>query len=234
MANAQERHPIDGPGTTASFDLLAWSYCDAPKPDLPEVPMLLRRRAGTADRLALRAAFDCLAQQPLAPAATLFASRHGEVHRSIEILDALKAGEVPSPMAFSLSVHNASAGLYSMARLDKAPSSALSAGPESLGMALFEAAALLKTGCSPVLVVAYDEALPEAMKPFATDEDAPYALALMVGAVGGRPCTLTLRHGTSASESVTQGKRLAAALQSGQPTADLSLGTRRWSWGHRA
>jgi len=218
----------------ARFHLLAWSYCDSPQPELPELPMLLRRRAAPVDRLALRAALDCLAQWPQAPAASLFASRHGEVQRSVEILDSLKQGESPSAMAFSLSVHNAAAGLLSLARHDKAPSSALSAGPDSLGLALFEAAALLKTAAGPVLVVAYDEALPSALKPFADDEDLPYGLALLLGTEGGSACTLNLGEGQAAASQIAQGKRLGLALRQGLSQADLSCGPRPWHWAQGA
>src|SRR5215471_20708496 len=44
----------------------------------------------------------------------VLASRHGEFSRTLTILAALATGELPSPADFSMSVHNALAGLLSI------------------------------------------------------------------------------------------------------------------------
>jgi hypothetical protein len=138
-----------------------------------EFPALLGRRASRSDRAGLRAALDCM-HGLAGPVSTVFASRHGEVHRSVELLEALARAEPLSPMAFSLSVHNAAAGLFSIGREDRSASTSVAAGRDSLPMALLEACGVLAEGAPRVLVVAHDEPVPAPFEP-SVDESAPHA-----------------------------------------------------------
>ncbi|HWT36575.1 MAG TPA: beta-ketoacyl synthase chain length factor, partial [Paraburkholderia sp.] len=88
----------------------------------------------------------------------VFASRHGELRRTTDILRNISAGEPVSPTSFSLSVLNAMSGVFGIARGDRSAASALSAGAETLGYALLEAHAQYATDTStPVLLVYADE-----------------------------------------------------------------------------
>src|SRR5215470_16279184 len=64
----------------------------------------LRRRLSLLDRIALHVAHACVKDGEAVR--VVFASRHGELARSAELLAQLAAAEMPSPMAFSLSVLN--------------------------------------------------------------------------------------------------------------------------------
>ena len=91
-------------------------------------------------------------------ARVVFASRHGELRRTTDILRAISAGEPVSPTAFSLSVLNAMTGVFGIARGDRSAASAISAGAETLGYALLEAHAQYATQPdSPLLLVYADE-----------------------------------------------------------------------------
>ena len=130
------------------FSVERWSYWTPPRPsalaEIPEVKELLRRRASATARAALRVAFDCASTQGTTP--VVFCSADGEVHRSVELLEQLSAGETLSPNGFSLSVHNTPAALFSISRGDTQPMSAVCAGPDSFAQGMFEAAIRLDDG----------------------------------------------------------------------------------------
>lgn len=110
----------------------------------------------------------------------VFASRYGDAARSLELLTALARGEPVSPAAFSLSVHNAIGGMYSIARGDRAHHLAVAAGQASAAAALVEAVALLVDGAPEVMVVCYDAPLPGAYAQFHDEPVAVYAWAWRV------------------------------------------------------
>lgn len=133
---------------------------------LPEqIPAMQRRRLSTIAKKALTVACQSLAQARSAGVTVdylLWVSRFGDESKTLNILKEIDAGEVPSPTAFSTSVHNAIAGLYSILLEDDMPSSSLSAGEETLSEGMLESMALLQSGqARHVLLVCYDEVLPE-------------------------------------------------------------------------
>lgn len=110
------------PGLSERSQWLGWA--DAPYPPqgedtpaLAEIPAMQRRRIERLGRMAIQAACWCEdgqgadSQVPL-----VFASRHGDVARSMDLLGALASDQPLSPTGFGLSVHNAIAALYSIAR----------------------------------------------------------------------------------------------------------------------
>ncbi len=148
-------------------------------PDVRFVDALLRRRLGRLARMALHVANQVATGHESLPA--IFASRHGELSRTVNMLHALAADEAPSPAAFSLSVHNSAAGIFSIARNDPAPSTALAAGEETLLWALLEATIrLAATPDSSILLVYADEPLPGEYQDFDTASESAHALALLL------------------------------------------------------
>lgn len=149
----------------------------------------MRRRLSTVSRVALKVAHDCVGTDDVR---VVFASRHGELRRTTDILRAISAGEPVSPTGFSLSVLNAMTGVFGIARGDRSAASAISAGPETLGYALLEAHAQYATQPgSPVLLVYADEPADPA---YGTIEDEVQggAIAILLsgeGAVGDLVCT---------------------------------------------
>jgi hypothetical protein len=164
---------------------LAWG-----QPDVASVEPLQRRRLSRLAR-----AFCHCAERVAVPegARVVFASRHGEAERTLAILQDLAAGAEVSPTLFSLSVHNAVPGIWSILRGSRAPACALAAGPDTFGWGLVEAlAAHAAKPDVPVLFLYADDRLPE---PWAelTPAGLPHALALLLGAPamvpGGAPRT---------------------------------------------
>ncbi|MEI6000508.1 beta-ketoacyl synthase chain length factor [Paraburkholderia bengalensis] len=134
----------------------SWPAVAAVAPDVGFIEPMVRRRLSTLSRVGLKVAHDCAADRP--NVRIVFASRHGELRRTTDILRSISAGEPVSPTSFSLSVLNAMTGVFGIARGDRTAASALSAGAETLGYALLEAHAQYATDTStPVLLVYADE-----------------------------------------------------------------------------
>lgn len=139
-------------------------------PALSEVPAMQRRRIDRLGRMAIQTAYWC--QRAEAEGIPfVFASRHGDVACSVQLLEALSRREALSPTSFGLSVHNAIAALYSIVRGERGNYLALAAGPATPETALVEAAGLLGDGAPEVLVVVYDAALPEVYADFRDEPD---------------------------------------------------------------
>lgn len=173
------------PGVETSADWNAWlTGKSAPaadsRPDVSQLPALLRRRLDRLGRMALHTAWSCL--EGVAAAEFVFASRDGSLPRTLELLTALVHHEPLSPTNFSTSVHNGTAGLYSMARRDHSATTAVAAGRDSLSMGLIEAVGLIAAGASPVLLCYADERLPPPYEtaPGHGNSRAPFSISLLL------------------------------------------------------
>jgi len=194
------------PGVNDVTGWQAWLAAQDPsmddsQPDVNFLPPMLRRRLDRHGRMALHTAWPCAEGIPAVP--FVFASRHGDLDRTLKLLTALAQEEVLSPTDFSLSVHNSTAGLFSISRGDRAPATALAAGADSLGMALLEGANLLASGAGEVLVCYADDATPEAYAPYVADAPArhPFAISLLLSReTSPLDCRLT-RHDGAADEA---------------------------------
>ena len=141
---------------------------------------MLRRRASPAGKMALETAYQCLPAQSDTP--VIFASRHGECSRSVDLLMELANNAALSPASFSLSVHNANAGLLSIARGDRGNNIAIAAGPSTVEHALIEACGLLADGAPQVLLVMSDSPPPAAFSSYNDCAEQGYAWARLLQA----------------------------------------------------
>jgi len=176
------------PGISTAEEWQQWTagtraIADAPdSPPVDFIPAMQRRRLSRLSRLSLAAAYSCAGENHNLP--TVFASRHGEIHRTLGLLNDVAQNEPLSPMAFSLSVHNTASGLYSIATGNTAPSTAIAAGMDTLPMAIIEAIGQLQRH-DEVMVVYAEEPLPTEYSQFAsTDNSALLGLALRLGKAG--------------------------------------------------
>jgi hypothetical protein len=153
----------------------------SPQPQIGFIEPLVRRRLSFLDRIALHVANSCV--QPGEPVHLVFASRHGELARSAELLAQLAKGELPSPMSFSLSVLNAAAGLYGIARKDRSPATAVSSGEATFPLALVEGAAQARSNPQAAVVVAFaDEPPPEVYRSLVDSPRSAHAIAVRLEA----------------------------------------------------
>lgn len=164
------------------------------KPEAEFLPAMLRRRCSRLTRMMLQAAFGACEAQDLSQVRTVFASRHGAIHIAVQIIDTIVKGQIVSPMQFSHSVHNAQAGLFSIATGNCQPSSSLAAEADTFGHAFLEAMLhLQRAPQQPVLVVIGDEPLPPLFKHLIEEPEVAYAFGMLLTADGvGRSGSLAL------------------------------------------
>jgi 3-oxoacyl-[acyl-carrier-protein] synthase-1 len=176
----------------------AWAKEPAPlevegRPEAKFLPAMLRRRCTPLSRIMLTAAFDCCDGDELTEVRTVFASRHGSVNESLELLESIAGGGRISPAKFSHTVHNAQAGLFSIAAGNRRSSSSLSAATDLVGSAALEALGHLEREPDrPVLLVLGDVPLAPAFEGMVGEASASYAVAMIL-ANGGEGVRLRLR-----------------------------------------
>src|SRR5262245_13768580 len=175
------------PGRETSAAWRAWAgaadgNAEAPSKRAPPIPMMLRRRASPFGQKMVDSAAAC--GEALKDARYVLASRHGEFGRIVGILQALDAGELPSPAEFSMVVHHALTGLLSIGAGNTRGHTALAAGLDSFGFGLIEAVScLVERPQEPVLLLYGDEALAGQYAAFADDDvGLPVVLALALRA----------------------------------------------------
>lgn len=148
----------------------------APKsPDVDFLPAMFRRRLTPIHRMALHVVYHCLQEVGCLndDILNVFASRHGDLHNSLALMNEYTHSTPISPFKFSHSVHNTAAGLASIAFNNKAPSYSVSAGRNTLQESLRTVWSLLETNSAQdILWVYYDQAVPEL---FAWELEAPNA-----------------------------------------------------------
>jgi hypothetical protein len=167
----------------------------------------------------------------------VFASRYGDLRRSLAAIELMVADEPVSPTSFATSVHNAIAAVSSIARGHMEDTTCIAAGTASAAAGFIEAAALLGGGAERALLVCYDEPLPAPYDVYADEPPALWAWAwLLERAQAGEPA-IGLRWRTIAGdEHATTGPALPAGLQvlqffvTGQPVLRQMQDTRCWEW----
>lgn len=134
-----------------------------PNPEASLLPSNERRRSSDSVRWALHVAQEAIVQSGLDPreVATVFASSGGEMGVFDTLCRALATTEqVISPTLFHQSVHNTAAGYWGIATTCPQSSTALSCYDDSLAIGLLEATTFVLVENRPVLLVAYDMAVP--------------------------------------------------------------------------
>ena len=199
-------------------------------PETGFVDPLLRRRLSPLGRGMLHCAGRVA--DGMGPLPSVFASRHGDVTRTMPILEDLARGLPPSPTQFSMNVQNAVAGVWSIARRDPSPSIALAAGPETFGLALLEAISLHSVRPEqPVLFVYAEEPLPFPYAGFANQELPLHAVAFLIGLPASRQLVFTREPGgAGAMASVPQSLQILQTLHSGQSQGPWVEASGAWSW----
>jgi len=198
----------------------AWrTWCRAPAPlaldGLPDasfLPPMLRRRCGTLARIMLTTAFDCCAPELRSEVATVFGSRHGNINESIDLLDRLAQHKPISPTAFSHTVHNAQAGLFSIAAENRQASSSIAAQDDSFAYSYLEAMTLLDRDPErPVLLVVADVPLAPTFAALVEEPVAAYGLALLLTAHGAGEARL--RFDPCAADAILEARAHPDAIE---------------------
>jgi len=197
---------------------------------LASVPKMLKRRLSPLAKTVFCAANQCIDEHMMVT--TVFSSTHGELAKSFTLIKMLEAGEEISPTLFSLSVHNAIAGLFSIAWQNKLQCTVVAPGEEGLAAAFIEALGLLREGAEQVLLVFYDEPLldfyPSA--PFKLSADETCALALLIAKSGEGPKLKMSSLPLTGNDGEQPVQLMAFIRFLAEPQAQLTLKTLRHSW----
>lgn len=160
----------------------------------------------------------------------------------MELLGQLARAEALSPAAFGMAVHNATAGLFSIARTERSNHVALAAGASSLEHAVIEACGLLADGAPQVLLVAGDCPLPEFLQQFEDCAEQPHAFAWLLAPAGERSVTLSWQAESGADAGAESAPALAGPgtldvlrfYLGGGPELERVASNRRWRWSRNA
>lgn len=197
-------------GLETEGDWERWAHNPTPLsgdavPKLAEVPPMLRRRCSPLTKAMLAAAFQAAPPACRTGARTVFSSRHGAIHLAVKVIDTIYANQPVSPLQFSHSVHNASAGQFSQIAGNRAASSSIAGGSGSFGAAFLEALLFLERDPeTPVLLVHGDEPVPPLFLPLVDEPEARYAVALVLGSSEGSPLEFDVTPISGAEEQASK------------------------------
>lgn len=156
-------------------------------PDISIIPPLLRRRLNLLGRAAASQSLELLNEHN--QVAMVYCSRYGDSERTLSVLKELVAAEPVSPMKFSLTVHNAVAGVLTIQTGSTAAVSSIAAGDESLIPTLLEAWGMLRDQHAYVLCLICDVPLPDIYR--SSDLTSAFACAFLLSQHEGKKFTLS-------------------------------------------
>ncbi|GAB2891776.1 hypothetical protein GCM10027180_22370 [Microbulbifer echini] len=145
--------------------------------DVSFLPAMQRRRLSPLSKAVFNTAYPLLQQRDIP---MLCCSVHGEAKRTYALLQDVAKEEDLSPTAFGLSVHNAIVGQLSIAGKVRSPALALAGGDFPLQAGLMEAVGILQEGTKQLLLLFYEEPLPEMYQPSSESPSAICATALLL------------------------------------------------------
>ena len=193
-----------------------------------------RRRIERLGRMAIQAACWCEQPDDAGQVPLVFASRHGDVARSMELLDTLRQDAPMSPTGFGLSVHNAVAALYSIARGQRGNYLALAGGRGTVEAACVEAFGLLADGAPEVRVIVYESQLPAVYAGFADEPDPFFAWCWRLARADVPGTRLSLGWGRGGQDSppgaLPHSLDALRFLLSAEPALQFQADGQQWSW----
>ena len=228
------------PGINDMDDWLNWSKGDLvlqqDKAVVPDsVPKMLQRRLSPLAKAVFNSADKCIVTSEQIP--IVFSSANGEICKSLAMLNAIQAGDEVSPAAFSLSVHNAIAGLFSIVYANQQEITVIASGQEGIAPAFIEGLGILQEGAQAVLLVLYDEPIADfyPVSPFNLNADNMCALTLRIALTGdGLPLELSrLSMTRDDGEQPMQLLAFIRFLLAEDRLLDLGNGEHSWRWQKR-
>lgn len=162
-------------------NFIVWHESENEKiPDVSFIPSMMRRRMSNLEKIAIGLAGKIAPQTQ--NYTTVFASRFGEWGQTIQLIRQFFDEQEMSPAGFSNSVHNASAGLFSLLTKNTNSYTSIAAGDNTLEMAVLKAL----TETKDVMVVFVGEHNPEIYDSMLKTPCDAFGLALMIKKDGNR------------------------------------------------
>jgi hypothetical protein len=197
-------------------------------PDVPEIPAMQRRRMNRLSRMAyvVTQAIENSAHLP-----QIFCARHGDLDRTVKLLQQLATHEPLSSSNFALSVHNAVAGGVSILQNNTQPITSLAAGQNRIGAAMIEALNHLVEYEQVVLVV-YDDMMPEMYHALNQPRHAPYAFALKITRGNQYALNWQTAHQTDTNAPLPNDLAFLAFVLNQQSALNYVVDGVEWQWSH--
>ena len=135
-----------------------------------------------------------------------------------------------SPTQFSLSVHNAVIGLWSIMRGETSEMTAIAAAGDGLEHGLIEACALLNEGAPAVLLIVTEEQPPDAYAHWIDDVPFAYAVGLLL--MPGEQWQVSLASGGASTDKARwpHALNLLCHLFDEQTSFQHTWKNRVWNW----
>ncbi|WP_261817666.1 beta-ketoacyl synthase chain length factor [Vibrio gallicus] len=196
------------------------------KIQVSNIPPMMRRRMSNLSKYAVQVALELLKEHDVDY--IVFASRHGELERSVQLIEDIVQGEDASPIAFSQSVHNTAAGLTTIAAKKAIAVTSIAAADNTFQMALLEAYAYLNLNPEhKVLFVDFDEPVPDCYAIYEPDSFIGF----------GFGCILSKGEQLSAHiskldtcDSLPQGLEFLRHFLLDEPSWTISSANQTWQW----
>lgn len=200
----------------------------AADPDVSAIPPMQRRRMSRLSKMALSAALDAAGDQPIDY--SIFCSQHGEIVRTRQILSSISEGTEISPMAFAQSVHNTASGLFTIITASNAASTSIASGAGTFAAAWVEAQSYLSSNPTHrVLLVDFDEVIPDEYQSYSEGAHCDHALALVLVAADQGGVNLS-RAAAETDARLPLGPQFLAWLQSEDDILKLTAEEQGWQW----
>lgn len=215
-----------GHGGWPGGDILPYNDGNA---DVSFLPLIQRRRLSPLARAVCAVVWRCRLEGGDMP--TVFFSNHGESQYYFEMLEDMAEAEPVSPTRFSLCVHNAIAGLSNIYAESFLPYVCLAGGSEGMFAAFLEAGGMLLEA-PRVLVVWYEQPLPEVYRPYLATPDVTWALAMILTKSGGAGRQLRLAREPARGPEYEErtGTSLMQAIPDGLRSSSCRLARSLWRW----
>lgn len=203
--------------------------CNNGRSDVGFLPPMQSRRLSPLATAACAVDWRC--RQVCGNMPAVYYSKHGENQYYFDMMQGLAAGEGVSPSRFSLSVHNAIAGLCSYHSASHLPYVVLAGGTEGVFAAFLELGGLLMEA-PKALLVCYEQALPLVYQAYQDNSKATWAVAMALGKAGGlgRQLRLTRRLGQGGFADEDNARTFARAILEGRRHGECRLLGSIWHW----
>jgi hypothetical protein len=193
------------------------------------IPAVQRRRMSALSKMAVQVAIEAGRDRPADY--LIFCSQHGEIARTSALLDSIVAGDALSPAAFSQSVHNTSAGLFSIITRNRAPATSIASGPSTFAYGWLEAEGFLaENRGARALLVSFDAALPPEYEAFASQIQCTYAAAMVLCAADDGGLALQCADSSERDAPLPFAPSFLAWWLSAAPSLSLSGDGFQWVW----
>lgn len=203
------------------------------EPDISMIPSMQRRRMSRFSKIMVSTATQCIGEIH-EPPMCVFATRHGELTRTLKIIGDIVSSHDVSPTDFSMSVHNTALGLYSIFNENKLPSTLVVAGQDTFGSAMLEAGIFLnRFPGKTVLLVYADEPVPEPLVTFDELPKEAISLALLLSAPSEARDGISLKlspNATAEPDNVCLAQYFLHFFLSGSPGLVCKTQRNIWEW----